>query len=299
MLHGYLGARASLSQSLIFSSLTSPDQKHSIQIVSNTVIGKSRQGAADSAPQGPTSEETHAQLKSHSPNSPVVLFGVIQHKKQKTTKSSRVVVSEWESQSSTGSNHGCKQDALSGSLEEQRLSKISPLHREDIEIVLKDLNLLNDFPAHIHYQPDTVFPAEERHLQLRQSGELRHALFQRSQALSVCGSVLRSLDFCEIETPLLFKSTPEGAKEFLVPTRRKGYAYALPQSPQQYKQILMAGGITKYFQVARCFRDEDLRADRQPEFTQVRHDTLLFQAYKDTNDSDRSIWRWLSLPEKK
>jgi aspartyl-tRNA synthetase len=112
------------------------------------------------------------------------------------------------------------------------------------------------------------WPAEYRYIQLRQR-EFQNTLRRRAKIMSICRLVLDKQRFIEIETPLLFKSTPEGAREFLVPTRKMGYMYALPQSPQQYKQLLMASGVDRYYQIAKCFRDEDLRADRQPEFTQL------------------------------
>lgn len=119
-----------------------------------------------------------------------------------------------------------------------------------------------------HNQPSQI-PPHFRYLQLR-TPFYQHALRTRSKAVNYIRKILvDGFGFTEIDTPLLFKSTPEGAREFLVPTRSPDRFYALPQSPQQYKQILMSSGFSKYFQIARCFRDEDLRADRQPEFTQV------------------------------
>ena len=155
-----------------------------------------------------------------------------------------------------------------------------------VELKVENVVPLNTFPEDVIMAKDTIFPPEQRHLQIRNNYDIRAALAFRSKVAQVIRNELcGTQNFTEIETPLLFKSTPEGAREFLVPTRAPGLAYALPQSPQQYKQILMASGISRYVQIAKCFRDEDLRADRQPEFTQVD----LEMAFSRGEDVMRSI----------
>ncbi|KAM0445376.1 hypothetical protein ACHAQK_001578 [Fusarium lateritium] len=136
-------------------------------------------------------------------------------------------------------------------------------------VYLKDIRALNSVPQNLIVTPEVQFPQTKRHFQIRFHPELQARLKFRSWLKSELTRGLQKKGFTDIETPTLFKSTPEGAREFLVPTRQRGMAYALNQSPQQYKQILMAGGVSRYMQWARCFRDEDSRADRQPEFTQL------------------------------
>jgi aspartyl-tRNA synthetase len=134
---------------------------------------------------------------------------------------------------------------------------------------LETIQPLNSVPDHFIVTPETIFPPNKRHLQIRFHPELQARLRFRSWLKGVLNQSLLEKGFTDVETPTLFKTTPEGAREFLVPTRAPGKAYALTQSPQQYKQSLIASGIGRYMQWARCYRDEDSRADRQPEFTQL------------------------------
>ena len=133
-----------------------------------------------------------------------------------------------------------------------------PYHRKNVDVANEDLLL------------------KHRYLELRQP-RMQRNIRMRSRALQAVRDFLIKKQFCEIETPTLFRKTSEGAREYVVPTRQPNKFYTLTQSPQQYKQLLMASGFDRYFQVARCYRDEDLRADRQPEFTQIDMELAFIQ----------------------
>ncbi|MBM7367809.1 aspartate--tRNA ligase [Gordonia hydrophobica] len=141
-----------------------------------------------------------------------------------------------------------------------------------IEIDARELVVLNEsapLPFQLDEQPGEEARLRHRYLDLRREGPAK-AIRLRSQVSAAARGVLGAHDFVEIETPTLTRSTPEGARDFLVPARlQPGSFYALPQSPQLFKQLLMVAGMERYYQIARCYRDEDFRADRQPEFTQL------------------------------
>ena len=156
----------------------------------------------------------------------------------------------------------------------ERSNKNPNMATGDIEVEVSNLEILNtsnDIPFPI---ANDITALEETRLKYRyldiRRDEVKEKLITRSNIIKAFREYLYKNDFIEVETPVLCKSTPEGARDYLVPSRiNNGSFYALPQSPQLFKQLLMVGGMEKYFQVAKCFRDEDLRADRQPEFTQV------------------------------
>ena len=156
----------------------------------------------------------------------------------------------------------------------ERQSKNAKMPTGDIEIDLSELNILNvaqtpPFTIEDDSDGGEELRAKYRYLDLRRN-PLKNALIIRHKIAHEVRNFLDGEGFLEIETPYLIKSTPEGARDFVVPSRMsQGQFYALPQSPQTFKQLLMVGGYDKYFQIVKCFRDEDLRADRQPEFTQI------------------------------
>src|SRR5699024_2982092 len=156
----------------------------------------------------------------------------------------------------------------------ERESKNPKIPTGEIEVLVSDFEVLSESET----PPFTIEDATDggddirmkyRYLDIRRNPVKDSLIFRHKVSMAV-RNYLSDAGFLEIETPYLIKSTPEGARDFVVPSRmNQGQFYALPQSPQTFKQRLMVGGMDKYFQIVKCFRDEDLRADRQPEFTQI------------------------------
>ncbi len=164
----------------------------------------------------------------------------------------------------------------------ERSSKNPNIPTGDIEVEVEDIQIINTSetpPMIIAAETDALEDTrlKYRYLDLRRP-QLQQALKLRYEVTKSIRAYFDSLDFIEVETPIIAKTTPEGARDYLIPSRvNKGKFYALPQSPQIFKQLLMIAGVERYFQIARCFRDEDLRADRQMEFTQVDFEVSFFE----------------------
>lgn len=156
----------------------------------------------------------------------------------------------------------------------ERVSKNPKMETGDIEILVKKVTILNESLTPPFTIEDNTDGGEDlrmkyRYLDIRRNPVRENLIFRHKVSMAV-RNYLSEKGFVDVETPYLIKSTPEGARDFVVPSRmNEGQFYALPQSPQTFKQLLMVGGLDKYFQIVKCFRDEDLRADRQPEFTQI------------------------------
>ena len=187
--------------------------------------------------------------------------------------------------------------AVTGKVEKRSAAVNESLKTGDIEVIATDIRILSEaetppFQIEEKSQTKDEVRLKYRYLDLRRP-DIQKNLMLRSKVAYLMRDFMAKEGFLEIETPMLCKSTPEGARDYLVPSRvHPGHFYALPQSPQLYKQLLMCSGYDRYFQIARCFRDEDLRADRQPEFTQADME-LAFVDVEDVLDVNERLLKYI------